>query len=79
MSGGEDIVRPDPLTVDERIELIERAIDSDAGRAVQGAFLASMALGETGADAETICAGRNEAPDSGIAMYQAILDERAAA
>jgi hypothetical protein len=67
--------RPSPLTNEERIEKIEAALDSDAGQAVRGVFLAGLALNETGVDPEVIMQGRLEAPDSGIGMSQAVLDD----
>jgi hypothetical protein len=67
--------RPSSLSNEERIELIEAAVDSDAGRAIQGAFLIDLSLAETGVDPEIIGRGTYEAPDYGVGMSEAVLED----
>src|SRR5215217_2861614 len=65
--------RPAPLTEAERDALIEGALESNTGHAIQGVYLQSLVLKRWFADVDP--AELLEASDSGLAASQKVLDE----
>jgi hypothetical protein len=68
--------RPVPLTDDERQELVEAALETGVGRAIQGVYLQSLALKRWFADVDPgqLLEARQEAPDGGMETSQNALD-----
>lgn len=64
------------LTAEEREELVERALESNTGRAIQGVYLQSLALKHWFRDVGPgeLLEARLEAPDGGMEASQKALD-----
>lgn len=69
--------RPEPLTLEEREELLDEALTSTTGRAVQGVYLQSLVLKRWFGDVarEDLLEARREAPDGGMETAQRAIDE----
>ena len=68
--------RPSPLTLEEREELVEGALESNTGHAIQGVYLQSLALKRWFEDVDpaALLEARAEAPDGGMETSQKALD-----
>jgi hypothetical protein len=72
--------RPAPLTDQEREDLLEGAMASNTGHAIQGVYLQSLTLKRWFSpvdddDLENLLEARSEAPDGGMEASQKALDE----
>src|SRR5215213_7946564 len=68
---------PTPLTLEERGELLEQALATDTGTAIQATYLQSLALKSWFGDVDPaeLLEARAEAPDGGMEASQKALDE----